>query len=106
MHCRQGKTRSHREDAFFLYRYIHKHTQLPKQTDKQKDRAAGRAVYPSPNAKDERARLHRGTLSPRSSNAYFNSASQGKLCGIHVTVKTAQEHEHKQCFFSATFSNN
>lgn len=42
-----GKTFIYKDRRLFLYRYTHKHTQLPKQTDAQKERAAGRAVYPT-----------------------------------------------------------
>lgn len=42
-----GKTFIYKDRRLLLYRYTHKHTHLPKQTDTQKERAAGRVVYPT-----------------------------------------------------------
>lgn len=41
----EGRETQATQKRNFLYRYKHKHAQLPKQTEKQKDRAAGRVAY-------------------------------------------------------------
>lgn len=53
----------------FLHQYVHKHTQLPKQTDTQRDRTAGKVAYPTQikarmKGQRDKAAATWGTLSP------------------------------------------
>lgn len=91
-----GKTLSYREEMlYYTGTYTNIHSYPNKLTNKRIEQQEALNISSMDKCEDERAkkaRQHTGTLSPRSSDKYSDSPSQGKLCRVHMW-STLPDHE-------------
>lgn len=83
-----GKTLGYREEMlYYTGTYTNIHSYPNKLRNKRIEQQEALNISSMDKCKDERAkkaRQHTGTLSPRSSDKYSDSPSQGKLCCVHM----------------------